>query len=238
MRGMGRPRPASPWRFFAAAAIVVLLGAPRAAADTPTSLQQPAPTVGLFASLGYLGSPGANGAATDEGVRWGVSRHLALSFDFGYGVLGAWGNVADPTHKVEDRWWIMPAVAWVIPAGRAARSRRRSWSRFDIGLPVVVVLRRPAVRPRLGLSTGSGGARPRSGLHQPLAQGRSLCPARGRRVAAERQFRGPSLGQRPHQPHGHHLAHSGDRGEVSVALVNTAPLLQNATRVLRSMPTG
>ncbi len=116
----------------------MLLSAPLAAADAPTP---GASTLELFASLGYLGSPGANGAMSDEGVRLGLGRHLALGFDFGYGNLGAWGKAQDPTHDVEDRWWIMPSVAWVIPTrlllldlgagvGVATASGYPSWSYF------------------------------------------------------------------------------------------------------------
>lgn len=51
-----------------------------------------------------------HGAALSVGLRFSPVRYLALSFDLGYGVIGA-----QPT--VQDRWWLMPAVAFVIPAG-------------------------------------------------------------------------------------------------------------------------
>jgi hypothetical protein len=119
------------------AAVVVLLGPALSLADSPQSVaqaEQRTRTVGLFASVGYLGSPGASGAATDLGVRWVLNRHVALSADYGYGMVGAAGTVQDPSHNVEDRWWIMPAVAWIIPTRRVG---------FDLGAG-------------LGLATASG----------------------------------------------------------------------------------
>jgi hypothetical protein len=73
----------------------------------------------LFGSLGYLGSSGASGSAFTLGVRYGVGKHFAVSFDAGYGVLGL---NSGPT--VQDRWWLIPSVALVLPAGPV---------RFDIG---------------------------------------------------------------------------------------------------------
>jgi hypothetical protein len=123
---------------------ILLLRAPLAAAE-PAAAPRPSepgiPTLGVFASVGYLGSPGANGAMSDEGIRWGLSPHFALSFDFGYGNIGASSKPQDPTHTVEDRWWIMPAVAWVVPTpqvlldfgagvGLATASGYPSWSFF------------------------------------------------------------------------------------------------------------
>jgi hypothetical protein len=74
----------------------------------------------VFAGGGYLASPGASGAALAAGVRLGVGRHLGLSFDLGYGVLGS-------STTTQDRWWLMPSVAWVVPIGRV---------RFDVGAGV------------------------------------------------------------------------------------------------------
>jgi hypothetical protein len=119
------------------AAIVVLLASALARADGAQSLTQAERgprTLGVFASAGYLGSPGASGAAADLGVRWVLNRHVALSADYGYGMIGAAGTVQDPSHSVEDRWWIMPAVAWLIPTRRVG---------FDLGAG-------------LGLATASG----------------------------------------------------------------------------------
>jgi hypothetical protein len=73
--------------------------------------------IDLFASGGFLASPGMSGAAVTSGLRLGIGRHLALSLDLGYGLLAAHSTV-------QDRWWIIPTAAIVIPAGRL---------RFDIG---------------------------------------------------------------------------------------------------------
>jgi hypothetical protein len=75
-------------------------------------------SVGLFAGVGALGSPGATGGAFLSGLRLGVGRHFAASVDLGYGLL-----TAPPT--IQDRWWLMPSAALVIPAGSV---------RLDLGL--------------------------------------------------------------------------------------------------------
>ena len=71
-----------------------------------------------FVGVGYLGSPGGSGAGASTGVRLGVGTHFAASFDLGYGFLAA-------APFVQDRWWVIPAVALVIPVGQV---------RFDIGV--------------------------------------------------------------------------------------------------------
>ncbi|HVY46786.1 MAG TPA: hypothetical protein VHB21_12955 [Minicystis sp.] len=111
---------------LAAAAVTA---APAARADAPwiaAGPDAPAPpprvrraTVSVFASTGYLASPGANGGALDLGLRALVARHVALSADAGYGVLSVASAAA-----VQDRWWLVPAVGYVVPAGRA---------RFELG---------------------------------------------------------------------------------------------------------
>jgi hypothetical protein len=104
------------------AALIATTTAARAA-DGPADVDSPAPPrpddpkLALFAGAGYLGSPGADGGALLAGLRLGVGRHFAASFDVGYGLLAAPG-------VEEDRWWVMPAAAWVIPAGPV---------RFDLG---------------------------------------------------------------------------------------------------------
>lgn len=71
----------------------------------------PAPhSLGLFAGVGAIGSPGADGGAFLTGLRLGVGRHFAASVDLGYGLLSA-----PPT--IQDRWWVIPSAALVIPAG-------------------------------------------------------------------------------------------------------------------------
>jgi hypothetical protein len=99
-------------------------GAARADGPSP-AVQQDRPTLALstathdtsprnwslYAGAGYLGSPGAYGEAFTAGVRYAILPHLALSADLGYGLLNA-GPID------EDRWWVIPSVAWVMHAGR------------------------------------------------------------------------------------------------------------------------
>jgi hypothetical protein len=85
-------------------------------ASTPAGVVSVAPAgpsahrLELWAGSGYLAAPGYSGAALDLGLRCPVAPHLALSFDLGYGVVGR-------SSEVQDRWWLMPAIAWVIPMG-------------------------------------------------------------------------------------------------------------------------
>jgi len=104
----------------AALALVIAATAGRAAhADESVETRAlPAPhRLGLFAGVGALGSPGATGGAFLTGLRLGVGRHFAASVDLGYGLL-----TAPPT--IQDRWWVIPSAAVVIPAGSV---------RFDLG---------------------------------------------------------------------------------------------------------
>jgi hypothetical protein len=80
-----------------------------AAADVPD-----ATTLGLFTDVGYLASPGTNGSAFGVGLRAALGRHFAVSFDVGYGVLGA-------QSAVQDRWWLVPSIALVVPTRVAQR---------------------------------------------------------------------------------------------------------------------
>lgn len=66
----------------------------------------------LTVGAGYLGSPGAYGEAFSTGLRLAIHRGFAVSLDLGYGLLNA-----PPID--EDRWWVIPSIAVVIPAGRA-----------------------------------------------------------------------------------------------------------------------
>lgn len=78
--------------------------------------------LGMFASLGYLATAGGgNGSAFTTGIRLAVGRHLAIGADLG------WGLLATPA-VVEDRWWIMPTMALVLPA--QVHGRRTA---FDLG---------------------------------------------------------------------------------------------------------
>jgi hypothetical protein len=100
------------------AAILLVVGSARVALadDHPATTGTPAPaspqTLGLFAGAGYLGSPGLSGGVADLGLRYAPLSHLALSFDLGYGVIGG-------SASTQDRWWLMPAAALVVPVGPA-----------------------------------------------------------------------------------------------------------------------
>ena len=112
-------------------------GDPAVVATTPTASAQPVPPVPLdnrarstrrtwnlraFVGADYLAASGANGAALSAGLRAGVSKYFAASLDLGYGLLGA-------SPGIEDRWWLIPSVALVVPAGRVS---------FDFGAGVGV----------------------------------------------------------------------------------------------------
>jgi hypothetical protein len=103
----------------------------------PTASAQPVPTAPLesranasrrpwnlraFVGADYLAASGANGGALSAGLRAGLSRYFAASLDLGYGLLGA-------SPGIEDRWWLLPSVALVVPAGRVS---------FDFGVGVGV----------------------------------------------------------------------------------------------------
>jgi hypothetical protein len=111
--------PAGVLRTAALAFIIVATAGRTARADEsiePRAL--PAPhSLGLFAGVGALGSPGASGGAFLTGLRLGLGRHFAASVDLGYGLL-----TAPPT--IQDRWWVIPSAALVIPGGSV---------RFDLG---------------------------------------------------------------------------------------------------------
>jgi hypothetical protein len=101
----------------AALGLLIATAAARSAraADRPPDVDAPAPptrpwNLGLFTGLGYLGSPGADGGAFLGGLRLGLGRHFAASFDVGYGLESA-------PSTMQDRWWAIPAAALVIPVG-------------------------------------------------------------------------------------------------------------------------
>jgi hypothetical protein len=73
------------------------------AADAPKRLS-------FLIGAGSLDSPGAAGGALWTGLRLALGRHLAVSTDLGYGLVGA-------APSAQDRWWLIPALAAVIPLG-------------------------------------------------------------------------------------------------------------------------
>ena len=75
----------------------------------------------VFTAAGYLGTSGGNGGALSTGVRYMIGNHFALGLGLGYGLMA----VQD---AMQDRWWIIPSMAVVLPAhlGKLPLS-------FDIG---------------------------------------------------------------------------------------------------------
>jgi hypothetical protein len=78
--------------------------------------------LGVTAATSYLASGAGSGVAVSAGVRLAMGPHAALGADLGYGVLSA-------PSATEDRWWIIPTIAWVIPVER---------TRLDVGAGVGV----------------------------------------------------------------------------------------------------
>jgi hypothetical protein len=115
-------RPGSAWAIAVGLALVTVTTAARAEGRPVDADARPPPDpdawrLALFAGAGYLGSHAGSGAAFGTGVRWGLGSHLAASVDLGYGLLEA-------SSTVQDRWWVIPSVAVVLPAGPV---------RFDLG---------------------------------------------------------------------------------------------------------
>lgn len=83
-----------------------------AAALTALGTEQPLPAeapppdtrLQLFVALGALGAAPGVGTSLEGGLRFRAAKHLAVSFDLGYGVLGT-------TNAMQDRWWLTPSVA-------------------------------------------------------------------------------------------------------------------------------
>jgi hypothetical protein len=96
-------------------AIATTAGAARADgpadADSTARYDRTAGRLDLTVGAGYLGSPGAYGEAFWTGLRLMLHRRVALGLDLGYGLL-------DAPPIDEDRWWVIPSVAFVLPAGR------------------------------------------------------------------------------------------------------------------------
>jgi hypothetical protein len=108
-------------RVLLVASPALLSLAPRAAraedaAGSPEGARAPQ-RLGVTVATTYLGSGAGSGAAVSSGLRLALGRHFALGADLGYGLLGT-------PSATQDRWWILPSVAWVIPAGDA---------RIDVG---------------------------------------------------------------------------------------------------------
>jgi hypothetical protein len=94
--------------FVAPAAVLLATRLASAETGTPTLELEPAPQkLGLSAATSYLGGAAGSGVALSSGLRLGLGTHVALSADIGYGVVSA-------RSATQDRWWIMPAIAWAV----------------------------------------------------------------------------------------------------------------------------
>jgi hypothetical protein len=97
---------------FASPAVIISLATRVASGDNAVSEPERAAApqkLGVSVATSYLGNAAACGVVLSSGVRLALGTHAALSADLGYGVLSA-------PSATQDRWWIMPAIAWVIPA--------------------------------------------------------------------------------------------------------------------------
>lgn len=88
-----------------AALLIVLLSATAHAGSEHHHL-------GVFVGGGYLKSTEGHGAALDAGIRLDLARNFSAGFDLGYGVFGT-------KRDTQDRWWLMPNIALVVPSGFA-----------------------------------------------------------------------------------------------------------------------
>jgi len=73
--------------------------------------ERPNLELALVGGVAALGSPGEIGLAFALGTRLALGRYTALRFDIGYGVTGG-------SRSLEDRWWLVPSFAAVIPIER------------------------------------------------------------------------------------------------------------------------
>jgi hypothetical protein len=92
------------------------------AEDKAQTPQKDAPQkLSVFTAVGYLGTTGGSGGVVTTGARYMIGEHFAVGLDIGYGLMA----VQD---AMQDRWWIIPSMAVVIPArvGKVPLS-------FDIG---------------------------------------------------------------------------------------------------------
>jgi hypothetical protein len=87
--------------------VAVVVGAVQL--DAPAEAPQREPRWSVFVGTGLLASSVGPGAAIEGGVRLSAARHLAISLDVGYGILGS--------GAAQDRWWLMPSVAFTGTLG-------------------------------------------------------------------------------------------------------------------------
>ncbi len=65
----------------------------------------------LVGGVALLEAPGEVGLAFSLGTRLALGRYSAVRFDIGYGVMGG-------SRSLEDRWWLIPSFAFVVPVDR------------------------------------------------------------------------------------------------------------------------
>jgi hypothetical protein len=94
--------------------------APRLELAPASSAPRPAVQLELVGGVSALAAPGEIGLAFVLGTRLALGRYTALRFDIGYGVMGG-------ERSLEDRWWLVPSFAAVIPLGA---------TRLELGLGV------------------------------------------------------------------------------------------------------
>jgi hypothetical protein len=90
--------------------------------DRTTTHDDGVAKLSAFASTGYLGTSGANGGAVSTGVRLALGEHFALGLDLGYGLIAT-------ANAMQDRWWLIPSMAVVVPTRIASRK-----TTFDFGV--------------------------------------------------------------------------------------------------------
>jgi hypothetical protein len=77
----------------------------------PSSVSAQAPSrvvdLELVGDVAYLTDTTNHGVALDAGLRLGLGRYFAVALEVGYGMMGA--------AHVQDRWWVMPSIALVLP---------------------------------------------------------------------------------------------------------------------------
>ena len=138
--GMDAKKAIAPLAFILTTTFTSLVAAQGPNPDAVPPVREGVTKLSLFAGAGYLTTSGANGAAMTAGVRLALGNYFALGFDLGYGVLAMQSGVSvgGVTTGMEDRWWLIPSMAGVIPVhfGKIAAT-------LDIGVG-------------LGLGTASG----------------------------------------------------------------------------------
>jgi len=77
--------------------------------DAPAQTPAHQARLSLFVGTGVLASAVGPGASVEGGARLSAARHLAVSLDVGYGILGS--------GAAQDRWWLIPSLAFTGTLG-------------------------------------------------------------------------------------------------------------------------